>query len=134
MITQLAHICIHSPDLDLTRRFYTQALGLEIGFEFEKHGEPIGFYIRVGNNTFIEVFKGEPGPVGNINHVSLQVTDLDALIDRIRDAGFEVGEKTMGADHSWQAWTEDPNGIRMEFHEYTEQSMQMTGGICAVDW
>jgi catechol 2,3-dioxygenase-like lactoylglutathione lyase family enzyme len=134
MITQLAHICIRSADLELTKRFYTQALGLELGFEFEKQGELFGFYIKVGNATFIEVFKGDPGPVGNINHVAIQVTDLDALISRIRDAGFTVGDKKLGADHSWQAWATDPNGIRIEFHEYTPQSLQLTGGKCIVNW
>ncbi len=133
-ITQLAHICIHSSDLELTKRFYTGALGLELGFEFERAGEPIGFYIKAGKSTFIEVFKGDPGTVGNINHVALQVTDLDALLKQIRDAGFEVGDKSMGEDKSWQAWATDPNGIRIEFHEYTPESMQITGGTCIVDW
>jgi catechol 2,3-dioxygenase-like lactoylglutathione lyase family enzyme len=133
-ITQLAHICIHSSDLELTRRFYTQALGLEIAFAFEKDGEPFGFYIKVGNATFIEVFEGDPGPVGNINHVAIQVTDLDALLAQIRAAGFEAGEKSLGADHSWQAWVTDPNGIRIEFHEYTPESLQLVGGKCIVNW
>ncbi|MBN1515077.1 VOC family protein [Candidatus Sumerlaeota bacterium] len=134
MIKQLAHICINSPDLELTKRFYIEALGLEIGFEFEKDGEPFGYYIKAGNMTFIEVFKGDPGPVGNISHVAIQVTDLDALIARIRDAGFKVDDKKLGADNAWQAWTTDPSGIRIEFHEYTEHSNQLAGGKCIVNW
>lgn len=134
MITQLAHICINSPDLELTERFYTQGLGLSIGFRFEKQGKPLGYYVKAGNTTFIEVFKGDPGIVGNINHVALQVSDIDGLIAQIRDAGFEVSDKKMGADNSWQAWATDPSGIRIEFHEYTPQSMQITGGICKVNW
>jgi catechol 2,3-dioxygenase-like lactoylglutathione lyase family enzyme len=105
-----------------------------MGFEFEKQSELFGFYIKVGNATFIEVFKGDTGPVGNINHVAIQVTDLDALITRIRTAGFEVTDKSLGADHSWQAWATDPNGIRIEFHEYTPQSSQITGAKCIVNW
>ncbi len=134
MIKQLAHICINSPDLELTKRFYIEALGLELGFEFEKDGNPFGYYIQVGNLTFVEVFKGDPGLVGNINHVAIQVTDLDSLIARIRDAGFEVSDKKMGVDNSWQAWTTDPSGIRIEFHEYTENSKQLVGGKCIVNW
>ena len=134
MIKQLAHICINSSDLSLTKRFYTEALGLDLGFEFEKDGQPFGFYIKAGNATFIEVFKGDPGQVGNINHVAIQVTDLDSLITQIRSAGFDVGDKTMGADNSWQAWTTDPSGIRIEFHEYTDESLQIIGGKCTVTW
>lgn len=134
MITQIAHICIHSPDLDLTKRFYTEALGLDVRFEFEKDGEPFGYYLEVGHMTFIEVFKGDPGRAGNIKHVALQVSDLDGLIARIRSAGFEVGDKRMGADNSWQAWTTDPSGVQIEFHEYTDDSRQRVGGKCIVGW
>jgi lactoylglutathione lyase/glyoxylase I family protein len=134
MIKQLAHICIYSQDLDATRTFYTQALGLSLGFEFERDGEPFGYYVKVGNDTFIEVFKGEPGSEGNIKHVAIEVSDLDALIAQIRAAGAEVDDKKLGADHSWQAWATDPNGVRIEFHEYTEQSNQLVGGKCVVSW
>ena len=134
MITQLAHICIRTNDLAVTRSFYEGALGLELGFDFKREGEPFGYYINVGNNTFIEVFRGEPGEIGNIQHVAIQVTDLDALIGRIRDHGHEVGDKTFGPDNSWQAWVTDPNGIRIEFHEYTAESRQLVGGTCQVTW
>lgn len=134
MVKQLAHICIRSTDLEKTRSFYLDALGLELGFEFERQGELFGYYIKLGNTTFIEVFKGEPGEVGNIQHVAIEVSDLDAVISRIRDHGYEVGDKTLGADHSWQAWVTDPSGIRIEFHEYTEESRQLVGGTCLVTW
>jgi len=80
------------------------------------------------------VFKGEPGSEGNIKHVAIEVSDLDALIAQIRAAGAEVDDKKLGADHSWQAWATDPNGVRIEFHEYTEQSNQLVGGKCVVSW
>ena len=134
MIRQLAHICIQTEDLDATRSFYLGALGLGLGFEFEKDGTPFGYYIKLGNNTFIEVFKGTPGDIGNIQHVAIEVSDLDALIRRIRDHGHEVEDKKLGADSSWQAWVSDPNGIRIEFHEYTADSRQLVGGKCQVTW
>ncbi len=134
MIKQLAHICIHTVDLEATARFYQEGLGLERGFEFIKDGDLFGFYVKLGNGTFIEVFKGDPGVVGNINHIAIQVEGIDAVIGRLRDHGYEVGDKSLGADHSWQAWTADPNGVRIEFHEYTQESMQLVGGTCVVDW
>ncbi len=134
MIKQLAHICIHTVDLEATARFYQEGLGLERGFEFMKDGDLFGFYVKLGNGTFIEVFKGDPGVVGNINHIAIQVEGIDAVIGRLRDHGYEVGDKSLGADHSWQVWTTDPNGVRIEFHEYTQESMQLVGGTCVVDW
>jgi catechol 2,3-dioxygenase-like lactoylglutathione lyase family enzyme len=133
MIKQLAHICILTNDLDKTRSFYLNTLGLDIGFEFEKDGEQIGYYITVGNNTFIEVFQGEPGGSNGILHVAIEVSDLDNLIRRIREHGYEITDKKQGADMSWQAWVTDPNGVRIEFHEYTADSRQLSGGICRME-
>jgi catechol 2,3-dioxygenase-like lactoylglutathione lyase family enzyme len=134
MASQLAHICIHSSDLEETGRFYFGALGFEKGFEFIKDGALFGYYIKLGNNTFIEVFRGDPGGVGNINHIAIETDDIDGVIERVKEHGYAIGEKSLGADRSWQVWTADPNGVRIEFHEYTPESMQLIGGTCPVDW
>ena len=128
MIKQIAHICINTKDLGKTYDFYTKVLGLKKGFEFEREGELFGYYIKLGNNTFIEIFKGEPGEVGNINHLAIEVENLDGLIQKIRSHGIEINDKILGIDQSYQVWVTDPNGVRIEFHEYTPKSMQLIGG------
>jgi catechol 2,3-dioxygenase-like lactoylglutathione lyase family enzyme len=134
MIKQLAHLCIFTRDLSENARFYFDCLGLEKGFEFVKDGELFGYYIELGGNTFIEVFHGQPGEPGNINHLAIEVDDLDGLIERITSFGYECGEKKLGGDFSWQAWVTDPDGVRIEFQEYTAKSLQIQGGVCQVDW
>ena len=134
MITRLAHICIHTQNLAETERFYCDVLGLEKGFYFIKDGALFGFYIKLGNDSFIEVFKGNPGSVGNINHLAIETDDIDQEITNLRSNGFEATDKKMGEDHTWQSWTEDPSGVRIEFHQYTEKSLQFQGGVCEVDW
>ncbi|MFP8490005.1 VOC family protein [Gracilimonas sp. Q87] len=134
MIAQLAHICIHTNDLTETERFYCEALGLEKGFKFEKDMALFGFYVKLGEKTFIEVFKGEPGGVGNIDHLAIETDDIDLVISKLRTNGFEATDKELGGDKTWQSWTKDPNGVRIEFHQYTNESMQFRGGICEVDW
>jgi catechol 2,3-dioxygenase-like lactoylglutathione lyase family enzyme len=134
MIKQIGHICIHTADLDKTLHFYTEVLGLEMTFDFVRDGAPFGYYIHFGNNTFIEVFKGEPGEIGNIAHVAIEVEGMDALIQRIKEHGVEIGEKALGGDNSWQVWVTDPNGIRIEFHEYTPESKQLVGGTVVATW
>ena len=134
MIKQLAHVCIRTRDLDSTRRFYTEVLGMSVAFEFEREGETCGYYFRAGTgSTFIEVFEGDPGEAGNIQHVAIEVDGLEELIGRIRDRGHEVSERKLGADHSWQAWVTDPSGVSIEFHEYTPESCQVVGGRCVLE-
>lgn len=130
MIQQLAHLCLHSTDLDATRRFYCEGLGMEKGFDFERSGERFGYYLKAGSRTFIEVFKGSPTAVGNIDHLALEVTGLHVLVDHLRRQDIPVSDPQLGADNSWQAWLEDPSGVKIELHEYTPESSQLTGQTC----
>lgn len=134
MIKRLAHVCIHTNDLRKTEDFYCHALGMDRHFDFEKAGDLFGFYLKAGNDTFIEVFKGNPGEVGNIHHLALEVDDIDSVINRIRASGYEICDKTLGADDAWQAWTEDPNGVKIELQEYSEKSCQVIRRTCQVNW
>lgn len=85
------------------------------------------FYIKLGNNSFIEIFEGDPGLAGYINHLAVKNDDLDQAISRIRSHGFESSDKKFGCDNMWQSWTKDPNGVRIEFQQYTDQSIQFRG-------
>ena len=49
-------------------------------------------------------------------------------------AGFSPGDIKMGADQSLQFWIKDPSGVDVEFHQYSEQSAQLTGRNVEVNW
>jgi catechol 2,3-dioxygenase-like lactoylglutathione lyase family enzyme len=136
MIRGLAHVCIGALDLDATERFYCDALECNRHFDFLRDGERVGFYLRMPDGTFLEAFRQEAldlqakSPLG---HLCFETDDLDGVVGRLVSMGFEVTEKTLGGDHSWQAWTTDPNGVRIEFHQYTTESCQVTGWDCVLD-
>ena len=56
MIKRLAHVCIGATDLAETERFYRDLLVMEKAFDFFRAGRQIGFYLKAGESTFIEVF------------------------------------------------------------------------------
>lgn len=132
MIKQLAHACIHSADLEKTRWFYCDVLGCKPGFNFIRDGNVFGFYVQLGGNTFLEVFQGQPGGDGGIKHLAIEVRDIDALMNHLKSHALPVGEKKLGKDGSWQFWSEDPNGVKLEFQQYTPQSSQLTGADCVM--
>ena len=102
MIKQLAHLCIHSTDLEKTRWFYCDVLGGKVAFDFDKNGSLFGYYFKLGGNTFVEVFQGEPGTSGNIKHMCLEVEDIDRLAEVLKEHGIEVTDKKLGGDNAWQ--------------------------------
>ncbi len=130
MFKRLAHVCIGAVDLDAAERFYIDALGMEMAFEFYRAGQRIGFYVLVGETTFLEIFATNAAPKHGsplIKHFCLEVEDLDAVISRLSDRGLEVSAKKMGADNAWQAWIADPSGVRIELMQYSDTSTQFTG-------
>jgi catechol 2,3-dioxygenase-like lactoylglutathione lyase family enzyme len=136
-IKSLAHVCLKSADLDATADFYCGTLGMKRLFDFTRKGKLIGFYLKADNLTFIEVF--EAGEVDKIdkqvlNHLCLETSDIVALQKALAARGLEPGEVKMGADHSYQFWMKDPNGMAIEFHQYTDKSAQFSGGTVEVDW
>ena len=135
-LKRIAHICLGAADLEATERYYCQGLGCQRAFDFVRGGKKIGFYLKAGEGTFIEVFKQDkidPEAPSPIKHLCLEVDDIDAACAKLKSAGYKVGEKKLGADKSWQAWTADPSGVRIEFHQYTPESSQLTGRDCVLD-
>lgn len=137
MITGIAHVCILSENLELTEKFYVGVLGMSRKFNFLRGSSKIGFYLEAGPNQFIEVFQRSSSsqPQSSaITHFCLQVNDIHATSKRLRDHQIDHQSPKLGADDSWQMWCSDPDGIAIEFHQYTSTSSQHTGKDCQVNW
>lgn len=136
MIKALAHVCITTTDLEKSREFYVDILGLDIAFTFRVKEEVFGYYFRVSDNNYIEVFHVTKLPTGYspLGHFCLEVESVDAMEKRLADANWKTNGKKIGADGTWQLWSADPSGVRVEFQEYTEKSTQFSGVDCQVDW
>jgi len=136
-IQSLAHVCIKTRDLGKTSDFYCGALGMDKIFNFTRKGEIIGFYLKAANETFIEVFladKAEKIDNQILSHFCLQTDSIEALRKSLIERGHSPNQIKMGADNSFQFWMKDPNGMDIEFHQYTDQSTQITGKDVEVDW
>lgn len=127
MITGLAHVCLQVRDLEAATRFYCDGLGLREAFDFRRaDGARFGVYLHLGRRTFLELFENpdlQSGP-GAYQHLCLEVEDMGATVADLRRRGVEVGEIALGSDGSYQAWLADPEGNRVELHQYTPESQQ----------
>ena len=105
-----------SKDLDASRTFYHDVLGLEIARE--DHGDRIVF--RCGGGTQIAVTLSTVGTSDTQTQMAWRVPDIAAARDELRSRGVRIEEyeapdpvTTDGiADmgHSWAAWFIDPSG------------------------
>jgi len=132
MIKRIAHLCFTVADLEASRYFYCDVMGLKQAFDFVRDGKVVGFYLDAGSGNFLEFFKTGEKKTGEsaIAHFCLEVDCIDEMREKFIKAGIPVSEKSMGADHSYQAWITDPDGVQIELHEYTPESCQYTHKPC----
>jgi catechol 2,3-dioxygenase-like lactoylglutathione lyase family enzyme len=135
MVVRLAHVCIETDDFGPTEEFYSH-LGINRQFEFRnKQNELVGVYLNIGETTYIEIIKVKhPKSEGNMRHFALQVDDVEETRTLLISKGVEVTEKELGIDHTLMVTCHDPVGNFIEFHQYTDKSMQQHGGVCEIDY
>ena len=136
MFKRIAHVCLNVKNLERSLAFYTR-LGLEPVFRFTRKGGLFGVYLKLAESSFIEIF-ADPKLEASLNtglvHFCLETEDLDGLMARLRERGVPHTEKKLGCDDTWQIWLKDPDGNAFEVHQYTDKSMQFTGGSVEADW
>ncbi len=132
------HAAFRCADVEETRQFYVDVLGLELAaalsFEEGPAGSPLKYmhiFFRMADGRFIAFFElpDHPKPElfrrssGFNRHIAFEVRDLDALLAgkaRLEAAGHSVeGPIDHGFVHS--VYSYDPNGIQVEL-TYRDES------------
>ena len=137
MIKSIAHLCVIATDLERSRKFYCDQLGLKRHFDFHKDGKLFGFYLEAAPGQFVEIFRAGSAPDvrhQRVHHFCFEVDDIDAVSERLTRLGVSVTPKKLGCDQTWQCWCKDPDGLDIEFQQYTPDSSQFTRKNCIADW
>jgi catechol 2,3-dioxygenase-like lactoylglutathione lyase family enzyme len=129
-LTQLQHYMVLSKDLERTRAFYCDVLGLRLGprppFKFD------GWWIYVGDVAAIHVAGRESydqtsrsalnpsDPVkhgsGSVDHIAFAATGYDELIASFERHGVQYrGTQVPGSDLR-QLFVFDPDGVQIEIN------------------
>ena len=107
-----SRILLRPSDLDRSRRFYRDVLGLAVYREFGPPEDPgVVFFLGPG---FLEVSGQAPGPHGRSVMIWIQVRDIRAEHARLAAAGVRILRKP--ATEPWgliEMWIEDPDGVRI---------------------
>jgi glyoxylase I family protein len=129
MIQGFHHISVKTRDWDRTMRFYRDVLGFREKLAWRAEPERAAM-LDCGAGDYIEVFedlKYVPAPNGPILHFGLRVTELDGLVQRVRDFGARItvepksvtipNTTTVGPVPIRIFFCEGPNGEIIEFFQ-----------------
>ena len=95
-------------------------------------------YLEWMDGYFIELFNEVDAHIDNpynpanygYTHFSFVVDDIQAFYQELLEKGLEdiIDVKPqLNCDHTWALWLHDPDGNRIEVHQYTERSFQLIG-------
>ena len=114
-IDGMNHFTVLTADLDATRGFYVDVLGLAIGPRPDL-GFP-GMWLYVGDAAVLHVIAGRalpPDPAGVLDHMAFSASDLPATVARLEAASIRYTLKRQNQSGTWQLFCFDPNGARVE--------------------
>jgi catechol 2,3-dioxygenase-like lactoylglutathione lyase family enzyme len=133
-LTQLEHYLVLTDDLEGTRDFYAQALGLREGPR-----PPLGFpgywlyagdvpcihiaewksYSAHSKNAGIPVSERASG-TGPLDHIAFNAVDYEAVKATLHSHGVKVAENHVPGARLIQLFLKDPNGVKIEINVRTD--------------
>lgn len=116
MGARLHTLILYSTDLERSKRFYRDPLGLEL--RYEEPGHVVGFAAGGRVTLLVHAAEGDmrPPPEGEARAVVpvFAVDDVDGTVARLRAAGWTVAQEPI--DRPWgerEACVLDPDGYRV---------------------
>lgn len=114
-VTEMNHFTLLTDNLERTRDFYVELLGLREGPR-----PPLGFpgaWLYVGERPILHVIAGRKLPAdprGVLDHMAFSAKDLGELTARLDTAGIAYDLRRQAETNAWQLFLFDPNGARVE--------------------
>ncbi len=129
-LTQLEHYLVLTDDIDATRDFYIEALGMQAGFrpplEFPGHWVYIDAtpaihiaewetYSAHSRSKGIDVTMRARG-TGPVDHIAFNAQDYDGVLERLKRRGVQVRTNDSPGSIVRQLFLFDPNGVKIEIN------------------
>lgn len=115
-IQGMNHFTVLSDDLEATREFYCDLLGLEVGwrppFQFP------GWWLYAGGTPVLHVIhrdKLNEVRAWVIDHMAFTATDLPGTVAKLKARGLEYDLRRLAGGGIWQLFFDDPHGAKVEF-------------------
>jgi catechol 2,3-dioxygenase-like lactoylglutathione lyase family enzyme len=116
MIEGMNHFTITAEDRAATLGFYVGLLGLREGHRPEL-GFPGAWLYAGGPQAVLHIYWDRPRPTertGVIDHLAFTARDLKAVKARFDERGLAYELRRQAGAGTWQLFTRDPNGAKVE--------------------
>jgi len=141
-VTGLDHRGIRTADLEASRHFYEDLLGLEQG---HRPGALVtkGYWLYAGDVPIIHLIEESDGSIGSgktrreelvdaggQTHVALTVENGRTVVERLIGAGVPYWDRLFRNPVMYQVFVEDPNGLLIELIDRSPGDID--GPICKI--
>lgn len=114
-VSGMNHFTVLTGDLDASKAFYIDILGLSDGFRPDL-GFP-GAWLYAGGHAVLHIVAGRGLPAqprGVIDHMAFSTRDLAGVVARLKERGLEYDLRRQPSTGAWQLFCIDPSGARVE--------------------
>ncbi len=118
-LNSLNHISTRPRDLEATKDFYVDVLGLEVG---ARPTLPFpGYWLYCGKQAVIhligtELGGSEPPPTGRLDHFAFEASGLDEIKGRLAEHRVKYDEREIASVNLTQLFMHDPDGVAVEIN------------------
>lgn len=130
-LSHLEHLLVQTTDMEATKRWYVDVLGMRVGpnpdFKF-----PVA-WLYIGDRDVVHVTEGGAGVSANrqaylgqqsqdvsgtgvIDHIAFRATGLGEMLARLRRLNVAFKERQVDDQGLYQIFLFDPNGIKVELN------------------
>jgi catechol 2,3-dioxygenase-like lactoylglutathione lyase family enzyme len=120
----LDHFLVLTDDIDTTRDFWCEVLGLEVG-----HRPPLefpGYWLYAGDRPCVHIAErssyrahsgrvGIPATTGPVEHVAFDAENREAVAERLRRGRVPAAQNEVPGVMR-QFFVHDPNGVKIEIN------------------
>lgn len=118
------HIAVHVSELETSKKFYENIVGLKEIEEPFKDGLHAWYDIGSGAALHIIEAPNTPTEISKVNHLCFSMENMDKFIQTLKDTNYPfeswVGEKgkvTIRVDGIRQIYIQDPDGMWLEIND-----------------
>jgi catechol 2,3-dioxygenase-like lactoylglutathione lyase family enzyme len=124
-VIKLDHVGIAVDDMEESVAFYTETMGFEKTFSLASvEGEMSLMYVRVGENTFLELTPASEYVPAGLTHIGIQVEGMESVKAMVEGRGANPTETRTSGTQAILSYINDPQGIPIELSEYPPDSAQ----------